>query len=753
MGNNLLSGQWTGRGFKLLGLLGVLALVFSTGLTAASLPDGPVQVAKLLASDGAPYSGLGNWVAIDGDTAIAGAPYADVDGKTDQGAAYIYYRNRGVPNAWGQVAKLTAPDGGVGDYFGTVAINGDTVVVGAPFARGSYLGAAYIYYRNQGGPDAWGLVAELIASGSAWADFYGGSVAIDGDTLLISATQSWMGPGVVYVYYRNQGGTDAWGEVAKITASDGARDEYFGGAVTLDGDTAVVSAPYAPREGYMARQGKAYVFYRDQGGPDAWGEVAKLTASDAAAWDLFGNQMVSLSGDTVIIGSPKADVGGNTDQGASYIFYRNQGAPDAWGQVAKLTAADGGAFECFGSVSVSGDTAIVGRSFCQWECYGAQGAAYLYQRNQGGPDAWGQTDKLTTGEVGDGFGVGVSLSGDTAVVGAWGADVGGNVDQGAAYVFYGIQSNQPPVADAGGPYTVAEGSSVLLNGSGSVDPDPGDTLTYAWDLDNDGVYETPGATASFAALDGPASLPVTLQACDPRAACDTDAATVEVTNVGPAADAGADVTVYRNEAASLAGAWTDPAAALDAPYAWAWDLDGDGAADASGSAAYGATAPATASFATEGIYDLTFTVTDADGASGQDSVRVTVRNRPPDCAAAAASPALLWPPNNKFVRVALGGVTDAEGDSLALVITAIRQDEPVGKGNSAPDGKGVGTAVAELRAEKLGSGDGRFYHVSFTASDGHGGVCTGVVRVAVPHDQAKPAVDGGPLYDSTVPTP
>ncbi len=738
---------------KLLTFLIALALVFSASLAAAGLPDGPVQVAKLVASDGAPYSGLGGWVSIDGDTAIAGAPYTDVDGKPDQGAAYIYYRNQGGSGAWGQVARLTAPDGAAGDYFGTVAINGDTAIVGAPFFGGDYHGRAYVYYRNQGGPDAWGLVTTLTASGGAWADFYGGSVAIDGDTLLISATQSWMGPGVVYVYYRNQGGADAWGEVAKITASDGARDEYFGGAVALDGDTAVISAPYAPRDGEMARQGKAYVFYRNQGGPDAWGEVAKLTASDGASWDLFGNQLVSLSGDTVIIGSPKADVGGNIDQGASYIFYRNQGGPDAWGQVAKLTAADGGAFECFGSVSVSGDTAIVGRSFCQWECYGAQGAAYIFYRNQGGPDAWGQADKLTTGEVGDGFGVGVSLSGDTAVVGAWGADVGGNVDQGAAYVFYGIQSNRPPVAEANGPYTAAEGDGVMLDSAGSVDPDPDDILTYAWDLDNDGLYETPGATSVFAALDGPATHPVALQVCDAQGACDTDDATVEVTNVAPTAQAGADVTVYRNESVPLAGTWTDPAAALDEPYAWSWDLDGDGVADASGAAVYGATAAATAVFATEGSYDLTFTVTDADGAGGQDSVQVTVLDHAPDCSAVTASPALLWSPNNKFVSVTLGGGVDADGDPLALIVTAIYQDEPVGVGKSAPDGKGVGTAAVELRAEKLGSGDGRVYTVSFTVSDGHGGACTGVVRVAVPHDQAKPAVDGGPLYDSTLSTP
>ncbi len=313
--------------------------------------------------------------------------------------------------------------------------------------------------------------------------------------------------------------------------------------------------------------------------------------------------------------------------------------------------------------------------------------------------------------------------------------------------------NQPPVAEAGGPYIVAEGGSAMLDGTASNDPDVGNTLTFAWDLDGDGVFETPGETSTFAGLDGPASHPVTLQVCDPDAACNTDATTVDVTNVAPTAQAGADVTTYRNAPVSLAGTWTDPAASLDDPYAWTWDLAGDGTADASGSAAYGETATAAAAFATEGVYNLTFAVTDADGASGQDSVRITVLNHAPDCSAAAASPALLWPPNNKFVPISIGGVTDAEADPLTLVITAIRQDEPVGKGNSAPDGKGVGAAVAELRAEKFGGGDGRVYHVSFTASDGHGGVCTGQVRVAVPHDQARPAVDGGPLYDSTVPTP
>ena len=120
-----------------------------------------------------------------------------------------------------------------------------------------------------------------------------------------------------------------------------------------------------------------------------------------------------------------------------------------------------------------------------------------------------------------------------------------------------------------------------------------------------------------------------------------------------------------------------------------------------------------------------------------------------------ASPALLWPPNNKFVPVAIGGTTDAEGDALTLAITSIRQSRAGRQGQLGCRRQGHRRAgdYWSIRGQKLGGGDGRVDHVSFTASDGHGGACTGVVRVTVPHDQAKSPVDGGPLYDSTVPTP
>jgi hypothetical protein len=129
-------------------------------------------------------------------------------------------------------------------------------------------------------------------------------------------------------------------------------------------------------------------------------------------------------------------------------------------------------------------------------------------------------------------------------------------------------------------------------------------------------------------------------------------------------------------------------------------------------------------------------------------------NRAPDCSAAQPSLADLWPPNNKFVAVQVLGITDLDGDPLAIAITGIRQDEPVddkGNGQFAPDGQGVGTDTAQLRAERITAkqGDGRFYHVAFQASDGRGGACSGTVQVTAPKSQAHAAVDGGPIYDST----
>jgi hypothetical protein len=128
-------------------------------------------------------------------------------------------------------------------------------------------------------------------------------------------------------------------------------------------------------------------------------------------------------------------------------------------------------------------------------------------------------------------------------------------------------------------------------------------------------------------------------------------------------------------------------------------------------------------------------------------------NTPPDCSDASARETNLWPPKHKFLPITVAGVTDADGDSVMITVDSIFQDEAVdarGSGNTAPDGRGVGTSTAEVRAERVGSGNGRAYHIGFTADDGNGGACSGEVLVGVPHNKKGVAEDGGALFDSTV---
>jgi len=128
--------------------------------------------------------------------------------------------------------------------------------------------------------------------------------------------------------------------------------------------------------------------------------------------------------------------------------------------------------------------------------------------------------------------------------------------------------------------------------------------------------------------------------------------------------------------------------------------------------------------------------------------KIAAPGGPPDCTGASARPDRLWPPNGKLQAISIRGVTDPDGDRVTLTVTSIRQDEPLSK-KGQPDATGVGTARPMLRADRVGSGDGRVYHLRFAADDGHGGRCEGEVTVCVPHDQrGRGCGDGGALVDS-----
>lgn len=417
--------------------------------------EAALQTEKLFATDWQEEKKFGWSMAVDGDWLVIGTPEFTPNGTSPYaGSAYVFRRDSDNPTQWTEVRKIVASDSLADDQFGyAVAISGDTIAVGAPeadVADRSNAGAVYVFYRNQGGSNNWGLLKKLTAAVFTATDVYtsdefGSSLALDGNTLIVGANQDNNGSksdqGAAYVLYRDQGGSDNWGAVKKLRASDGQKNDEFGIAVSLSGDTLVVGAWQEDQVDANAAddQGAAYVYYRNSGGSDAWGEVAKLVADDRSAGDRFG-WSVAIDGDTVVAGARNADVGGNPDQGAVYVYSRHQGGTDAWGQVRKLQAPDGQVNDQFGyAVSVMSSTVLVGARYADIGTQLNRGAAYTFGRDQGGANAWGFVDKLLArdGIGADLFGFAVSTNGSQFFVGAPYANIGYQFNAGAAYVFVG----------------------------------------------------------------------------------------------------------------------------------------------------------------------------------------------------------------------------------------------------------------------------------------------------------------------------
>jgi hypothetical protein len=291
------------------------------------------------------------------------------------------------------------------------------------------------------------LSFELMASDGAGNDYFGEGVAISGNTAVVGSYWDDIGAianqGSAYVFVRNG---KVWTQQQQLTASDGAAGDCFGRNVAIDGNTIIVGS-YLGNVGGNSDQGAAYIFVRSG---TTWTQQQKLTAADGAASDYFG-ESISISGDTVIIGAQHDLVGTNPDQGSAYVFTRNG---TTWTQQQKLTASDGAVDDRFGfSVSVSGNTAIVGAYYDNIGANLRQGSAYIFVRSGA---VWAEQQKLTAadGAARDNFGVSVAVSGDTAIVGAWGDTVTAP-SQGSAYIFTrggGVwtQQQQLTASDAGG---------------------------------------------------------------------------------------------------------------------------------------------------------------------------------------------------------------------------------------------------------------------------------------------------------------
>jgi len=382
-----------------------------------------VQEAKLTASNYKGSSSFGWSVSIDGNTVVVGAYGATVGGNAYQGVAYVFTKPTYGWADMTQTAELTASDGAAGDYFGqSVSISGNTVVVGAwaTTVGGNYLqGAAYVFTEPVSGWADMTQTAKLTASDGAADEGFGDSVSISGNTVVAT------GGGAAYVFTQPISGWMDMTQTAKLTASDGTS---IGFSVSINGSTVVVAA-FQGGSG----PGAAYVFTKPASGWADMTQTAELIASDGAAGGGFGYS-VSISGNTVVVGAVEHGIGG---PGAAYVFTEPASGWVDMTQTAKLTASDGAAGDALGwSVCISGSTVFVGAAKATVGGNSNQGAVYMFTEPASGWADMTQTAKLTTsdGKAGDNFGYSVFISGNTVVVGAVGAMVGGN-SQGAAYVF------------------------------------------------------------------------------------------------------------------------------------------------------------------------------------------------------------------------------------------------------------------------------------------------------------------------------
>ena len=352
--------------------------------------------------------------------------------------------------------KLTASDGEMYDYFGTsVSIDGDTAMIGAHLDDDNGEASGSVYVIVRDN-GVWAEQQKLTASDGASKDRFGVSVSIDGDTAVIGASgDDDPYSGSAYVFTRNNG---VWSEQQKLTASDTAQYDHFGESVSINGDTAFIGASGDDDNGNGS--GSVYVFVRNDG---VWSEQQKLTASDGNALDHFGTN-VSIDGDTAVIGARLDDDNGSAS-GSVYVYVRSNGV---WSEQQKLTARDGASNDRFGvSVSINGDTAVIGSYY---DDNGTDsGSAYVYVRNNG---VWSEQQKLTAsdGAEYDYFGTNVSIDGDTAIIGAHSDDDNGPYS-GSAYVYVrsnGVWSEQQKLTARDGASNDYFGTNVSIDGDTAV---------------------------------------------------------------------------------------------------------------------------------------------------------------------------------------------------------------------------------------------------------------------------------------------
>ncbi len=328
--------------------------------------------------------------------------------------------------------KMTASDAAEDNYFGySSAMDRDILVVGA-YGYNSIAGKVYVYKRNS--TDIYEEIAQLSASDANESDFFGVALDISGDTIVVGAMgndDNGSKSGSAYIFEKPSGGWTNATQTVKIIASDATDNAYFGGSVAIDNDVIVVGA-YKEDNDLYKDFGSAYIFEKVD---DNWVESAKLTASDPDSYDNFGIS-VDIENDTIVIGSYQND---NTVEttGSVYVFIKPSTGWTTATQNAKLFASDGDSGDRLGySVALNGDIIVAGAYSDNSDIYEDAGSAYIFKKPDSGWVDATQSAKLTASDANESdiFGVKVDIDNDTIVVSAHKNDDNGE-NSGSAYVF------------------------------------------------------------------------------------------------------------------------------------------------------------------------------------------------------------------------------------------------------------------------------------------------------------------------------
>jgi hypothetical protein len=303
---------------------------------------------KLLADTSVAGDAFGFSVALDGTTAVVGAPFDDV-AAADGGAALVFRESGGT---WVQAGRLVGDDTADGDHFGvSVGISGDTIIVGADLEDGvdESSGAAYVFKDVSG---VWQQQAKLTAGDAAELDYFGRSVAIDGDTIVVGAYNSNKGGisscGAAYVFQETGG---SWPQAAKLTASDAGSVDRFGASVAIEGETIVIGAYRT--DATETDSGSAYIFQESVG---SWTEITQLRSAAPEFTAYFGYS-VAISGDLVAMGA-RGDIANGVKSGAAHVSKRFNGAWQQPFKVS-ADSASAGDWAGF-SVALDGESLLVG---------------------------------------------------------------------------------------------------------------------------------------------------------------------------------------------------------------------------------------------------------------------------------------------------------------------------------------------------------------------------------------------------------